>query len=120
MISRYTGLQYDFRTYNCWHHVRAVRKDAGLETPLFDVKSPAAIADAFEAGHADTKGLVRVQEPRNFDVVLMGIRRGKRTIWHAGVWFEGMISHCSLGSRQVRLESLSDLRDTYTEFEFWR
>ncbi|ARK07381.1 hypothetical protein [Salmonella phage SE40] len=41
-------------------------------------------------------------------------------MWHAGVYYEGMVSHCELASRQVRLDSLEDLKDTYSEIEFWR
>ena len=29
-ITDYTGRRYDFRRYNCWHHVRAVRAEAGV------------------------------------------------------------------------------------------
>lgn len=119
-INDYTGLPYDFRRYNCWTHSRAVRNDAGIDTPEFDVVSPAKIADAFDAGHADTKGLQRVCEPRNMDVVLMGYRHGGRIIWHAGVYFDGMVSHCERVSRQVKLESLADIKEKYPETEFWR
>lgn len=119
MITKYTGLPYDFRRYNCWHHVRTVRSEAGLDTPLFDVISPRDIADAFDRGHDDPKGLRRVSAPEDLDIVLLGRKHGNRTIWHAGVYYQGMVSHCSLGAGQVRCESLSDLRDHYTEVEFW-
>lgn len=119
-INDYTGLPYDFRRRNCWHHVRAVRADAGLQTPEFDVISPRQINDAFDAGHANTKGLVRVETPQNYDAVLMGRRLGKRIVWHAGVYFEGLVSHCALISKQVKLEPLTDLRQQYTEIEYWR
>lgn len=119
-ISAYTGLQYDFRRRNCWHHVRNVRADAGLSTPSFDVISPRRIDTAFDEGHADTKGLTKANVPQNFDAVLMGQRAKGRVIWHAGVYYEGMVSHCELASRQVRLDRLEDLKDIYTEIEFWR
>jgi hypothetical protein len=32
-LAKYTGLAYDFMTYNCWGHVRNVRSDAGMKTP---------------------------------------------------------------------------------------
>lgn len=119
-INAYTGKAYNFRVYNCWHHVRAVRRDAGLETPAFDVTSPTQIDSAFDSGHADTKGFIRAMLPCNFDAVLLGVRHKGRIVWHAGVYYDGMISHCELASRQVRLDRLEDMRDTYSEIEFWR
>ncbi len=119
-IADYTGLPYDFRRRNCWHHVRNVRADAGLETPAFDVISPRQIDAAYDAGHRDSKGLTRQQTPQNFDAVLMGRRANGRIVWHSGVYYEGLVSHCELASRQVRLDRLEDLKDLYTEIEFWR
>ncbi|WP_423826032.1 hypothetical protein, partial [Salmonella enterica] len=72
------------------------------------------------AGHSDPQGLTRAQEPQNFDAVLLGVKHNGRIVWHAGVYYEGMVSHCELASRQVRLDRLEDLRDTYSEIEFWR
>lgn len=119
-INDYTGTPYNFRTYNCWHHVRRVRADVGLETPVFDVISPSQIADAFSEGHKNPGGLVRRYSPFNFDAVLMGCRVGSRIVWHAGVYFDGMVSHCELAARQVRLEALVDIKSRYQEIEFWR
>lgn len=119
-INDYTGLPYNFRTRNCWHHVRNVRRDAGLGTPEFDVISPTQIQTAFDDGHAAPKGLKQVFEPQNFDAVLMYVKTGGRLVWHAGVYYDGFVSHCELAARQVRLESLSDLKDRYEGFEFWR
>lgn len=119
-INDYTGLPYDFRRRNCWHHVSNVRADAGLKTPEFDVISPRQIGDAFDAGHADTKGLTQVTEPLDFDAVLMAKRVGSRLVWHAGVYYKGDVSHCALAARQVKLEPLADIRQQYSEVEFWR
>lgn len=119
-IHDYTGTPYNFRSYNCWSHVRAVRQDAGLSTPLFDVTSPTTINAAFDAGHADTKGLTQHSTPQNFDAVLLGVNHGSRIIWHAGVYFDGMVSHCELASRQVRLEKLTDIIERFPRVEFWR
>lgn len=120
MITDYTGTPYNFRRYNCWHHVRKVRADVGLPTPAFDVTSPTAINAAFDAGHADPKGLVQVSEPQNYDAVLLGSHHAGRIIWHAGVYYEGFVSHCALASRQVRLDALADLKEEYSEIQFWR
>lgn len=119
-INDYTGRAYNFRRYNCWQHVRAVRDDAGLYTPEFDVISPAHIQDAFDDGHSAPKGLEQVFHPINFDAVLMATKVAGRLVWHAGVYFDGFVSHCELAARQVRLESLSDLRARFSEIEFWR
>jgi hypothetical protein len=119
-ITDYTGTPYNFRTNNCWHHVRKVRADAGIDTPIFDVLSPTAINAAFDNGHANPSGLVRVTEPRNYDAVLMGVKIAGRIVWHAGVYYDGMVSHCELAARQVRLESLADVKERFKEIEFWR
>lgn len=119
-INSYTGLPYDFRRRNCWHHVRNVRRDAGLETPEFDVISPKQIDAAFAAGRSDTKGLTQEDSPQNFDAVLMAKRVGSRLVWHAGVYYNGLVSHCELAARQVKLEPLVDLRQQYSRIEFWR
>lgn len=119
-IDEFTGIHYNFRTMNCWHFVRLVRSDAGLSTPEFDVASPRAIDDAFDAGHADTKGLEQAAYPQNYDVVLMGERRAGRVIWHAGVYYDGCVSHCHMSARQSRRETLDDIRRDYQEIEFWR
>lgn len=119
-ISSYTGLAYDFRRRNCWHHVRNVRNDVGIDTPEFNVLSPININDAFTDAHRYPKGLVQVELPSNYDAVLMGIRSAGRIVWHAGVYFDGMVSHCDRLSRQVRLDSLVDLKQQYSEIEFWR
>lgn len=119
-INDYTGLPYDFRRRNCWHHVQNVRGDAGLKTPAFDVMSPKQINAAFDGGHKNPGGLVRRYSPFNFDAVLMGRRVGSRLVWHAGVYFDGMVSHCELAARQVKLEPLTDIMQQYSEIEFWR
>lgn len=119
-INDYTGRAYNFRRYNCWHHVRNVRADAGLDTPQFDVISPAQIQAAFDDGHAAPKGLEQVFAPKNFDAVLMCQRVAGRLVWHAGVYYDGYVSHCELAARQVRLEPLSDLKLRFVEIEFWR
>lgn len=119
-INDYTGLPYDFQTRNCWHHVRNVRADAGIKTPEFDCASPAGITDAFEHGREVRKGMIHIMEPRNFDAVLMATNRGGRLLWHSGVYVDGMVSHCDRWAKQVRLQSLSEIRSEYERIEFWR
>jgi hypothetical protein len=119
-INDYTGRRYDFRRYNCWHHVRAVRADAGIETPRFDVTSLSAVDAMFAEGHRNSRGLVQVYDPHDFDAVLMGVRHGKRIIWHSGVYYSGYVSHCELAARQVKLQSMADIRALFQEIQFWR
>ncbi len=119
-INNYTGLPYDFRKRNCWHHVRNVRRDAGIHTPEFDVKYPTAAQDMFDAGHVDSKGLTQVQEPQDFDAVLLGYEHGGRIVWHSGVYYKGYISHCERAAKMVKLESLTDISKRYPRIEFWR
>jgi hypothetical protein len=119
-INSYTGLPFDFRTRGCWHHVRNVRADAGLETPKFDAASPKEIQAAFDAGHMDAKGLTQVDSPQNLDAVLMARRQGNRLLWHAGVYFDGMVSHCDMAARQVMLEPFSDILQKHERVELWR
>lgn len=120
-ITEYTGLPYDFRKRNCWHHVINVRSDAGLYTPRFDVVSPSAANEMFLSGqHHDSKGLTKVDEPQNFDAVLMGVCAGRRIVWHSGVYYDGYVSHCELAARQVKLETLADIRARFQEIQFWR
>ena len=119
-LAKYTGLAYDFMRRNCWHHVRNVRADAGLETPEFDCVSMDGIGATFEAGHADSKGLVQVAEPHDFDAVLMATSKRGRLIWHSGVYCDGMVSHCDRWAKQVIMEPLPSLRRQYERIEFWR
>ena len=119
-IHSYTGRPYDFRNYNCWDHVCAVRADAGIKTPEFDCASPASITDTFEHGREVRNGMIHITEPRNFDAVLMATNRGGRLLWHSGVYVDGMVSHCDRWAKQVRLQSLSEIRSEYERVEFWR
>lgn len=119
-ISDYTGRPYNFRTYNCWHHVRAIRADAGLITPPFDVATPSAADAMFAEGHRNSRGLTHVNAPQDFDAVLMGVAHGRRIVWHSGVYYQGYVSHCEMAARQVKLETLADIRARYPEIEFWR
>lgn len=119
-INAYTGLPYNFRTHNCWHHVINVRADAGISTPAFDVATPSAADAMFAEGHRDSRGLSRVDAPQDFDAVLMGEPHGKRIVWHSGVYYQGYVSHCAMAARMVKLEALADIRALYSEIEFWR
>lgn len=119
-IHDYTGLHYDFRTHNCWQYVRRVRSDAGIDTPEFDCADPSGITDAFERGREVRKGMVHVSTPRNFDAVLMAAELRGRLVWHSGIYFDGMVSHCDRWAKQVRLQTLIEIQRDYQRVEFWR
>lgn len=119
-LSKYTGLPYDFQNYQCWHHVRRVRADYKLRTPEFDCVSPDDIDSVFEAAHGASKGLIQVSEPSNLCAVLMATVKRNKTIWHSGVYLDGMVSHCDRNAGQVRLDSLASIEKLATRVEFWR
>ncbi len=122
-INSYTGKQYDFETYNCWSHVCAVRSDAGLQTRMFTASTPAIqdIAEAFNAAiEKGDHGMRQVKSPRNYDVVLAYQVFKGRPVWHAGVYYDGWVSHCHKPSGMVVFEPLSDMMQAFKGVEFWR
>nr|DAQ12176.1 MAG TPA: hypothetical protein [Caudoviricetes sp.] len=50
----------------------------------------------------------------------MGVTHGSRIVWHAGVFYDGNVSHCDRHAKQVKLESLTDIKSKFSEIEFWR
>ena len=120
MICKYTGLPYDFRTRNCWHHVINVRADNGIYTPDFDCASPDMILNSFVDGRQKSKGLTQVSEPQNFDAVLMKTKHFYSVEWHSGVYFDGYVSHCSRRAKQVIITPLSEIIEQSDGVEFWR
>ena len=112
----YTGKGYNFRHYNCWHHVRCVRNDVGLDTPEFDCVSLDLVDSTFEVAHEKSKGLQQVDQPADYCAVLMKTKRG----WHSGIYYDGMVSHCDREARQVRLDTLESINKISLRVEFWR
>lgn len=119
-LAKYTGLPYDFARYNCWHHVRRVRADYNLQTPEFDCSSPDDANNVFVDAHNKTKGMAQTTEPENLCAVLMVNKVAGREVWHSGVYLDGMVSHCDLRARQVRLDSLKSIKEMALRVEFWR
>lgn len=113
-LANYVGIAYDYRTYNCWHHVRAVRDDAGLQTPEFDCVSPDDELGLFELGR-NSEAMWQLEEPQNYCAVLMHNNDG----WHSGVYCDGYVSHCDRNAKQVRLDSLAALTKRCDIVEFW-
>jgi len=106
--------------YNCWLHVVKVRKDAGLDTKLFTSGSATAlsIARAFKAGRADKKnGLTVVSSPQDYDIII-GTKKG--VLPHAGVYYDGYITHCGAGRGAVCTTEYKEFISTYGAVEIWR
>lgn len=120
-ITDYNGMAYSFRSYNCWDHAVAVRKDFGIKTKLF---APSNLESAFAVITAEMQkldhGLVSAETPQNFDVVIAGKMTSKRMVYHCGIYFNGMISHCDRYAKQVRMESLDDFKAGFEGVTFWR
>lgn len=120
-ITEYTGKPYS-RKYACWDHVHAVRTDADLPTPRYDVQSDSVFeAQAlFAKARDESTELQLTNTPQDYDVILMAARWNDRLMWHSGVYYKGLVSHCCNASKQVKLESLEDIKKRFCEVEFWR
>ena len=118
-LTEYTGKAYNFLTYNCWDHVKAVRAKVGIDTPKFDCTSPNFINDTFIDAHDNSKGLTQSETPNDYCAVLMASKRGRRVLWHSGVYLNGMVSHCDRFSRQVRIDTLKSIIEKSERVEFW-
>lgn len=119
-LTEYTGKAYNFLTYNCWHHVKAVRAKVGMTTPQFDCTSPSFINDTFINAHDNSKGLTQSETPSDYCAVLISSKRGMRVLWHSGVYLDGIVSHCDRFSRQVRTDTLKSIIEKSERVEFWQ
>ena len=120
-ISSYTGKPYSFKRYNCWDHAVAVRKDNGIKTKAF---SPKSMSNAFKIITAEMQrldhGLTLVDAPQNYDVVIIKKACCEPAVYHCGVWFNGMVSHCSRDAGQVIMEPIQAFSAGYERVTFWR
>jgi len=110
-ISEFNGLAFNYKRYNCLHHVARVRRAAGLSMP--NISTPEHRADVNELIEKckQSPDFQQVKTPENFDiVVIMG------PIGHVGIYVDGMISHCSAASRCVVLDRV----DEFKNLEFYR
>ena len=119
-LAKYCGIPYDFRSYNCWHHVRKVRADYGIYTPEFDCEHQENENSTFDAAHSDSKGMQQLESPENMCAVLLAKSVNGRVVWHSGVYLDGCVSHCDRHAKQVRIEPLKALQKIYERVEFWR
>ena len=111
------GKPYSFRDYNCWHYVCDLRRDNGIKTKEFKPKN---LKEAFNTIDSEIKnishGLTKVKIPENFDIIMVK----ERSVYHCGLYFDGLIIHCSRQLKQVVSESLTDFKKHYSECSFWR
>lgn len=122
-INFYTGKRYGFMTYNCWQHVVAVRKAAGIKTKMYTVASMAAgvVASKFNTERTRNEhGLILVTEPKNFDIVIFKRPVAGIDYYHAGIWFNGWVSHSCNIAEQVIFEPLREAIKNRREVELWR
>jgi len=110
-------------TYNCWQHVVAVRKSAGIKTKMYTVASMAAgvVASKFNTERTrNTHGLILVTEARNFDIVIFKRPVASIDYYHAGIWFNDWVSHSCNIVGQVIFEPLTEAIKNRRDVEFWR
>lgn len=121
MIESYTGKAYNFRRYNCWHHVVAVRADAGIKTKTF---KPRTMANAFRIITAEMQrldqGMLRVDSPEDYDVIIAIVPNTDPLEYHCGIYHKGMVSHACRCARQVMLEPFDKFMANYEGAVFWR
>lgn len=117
----FIGKPYDFRDYNCYHHVAAVREYHGIATKMFQPKTK---SKAFELITAQMKsagsGFSLVDSPEDFDMVMVEKKIGSRVVYHCGVYHDGNVSHCDNAFGSVRYESYSEFIKSYERATFWR
>ena len=121
MLSKFIGIPYNFRKMNCWHFVVLVRKEFNIKTRMFKTRT---MQDAFDTITAQMQivdnGLTLVDEPQNFDIVIVEQWRGKRRVFHCGVFHDGSVIHCDGTFGSSRYEPLTEFKKGYKGVTFWR
>lgn len=115
------GKPYSFRNFNCWDYVAEIRAQAGIETKLFKVNN---LDNAYKLITSQMQkldhGLCKVDEPVDYDVVICShILHGKK-LYHCGLFYGGLVLHCSRSQKQVVSEKLNEFIENYGEVTFWR
>lgn len=122
-INFYTGKPYGFMTYNCWQHVVTVRRAVGIKTKMYTVVSMAAgvVASKFNSERARNEhGLELVTHPKNYDIVIFIRPVAGIDYYHAGIWFNGWVSHSCNVAKQVIFQPLGEAIKNRREVELWR
>lgn len=121
MLAKFIGIPYNFRSMNCWHFVVIVRKEFNIKTRMFKTKN---LKDAFEVITAQMSvldnGLSLVDEPQDFDIVIVETKRHGRRVFHCGVFHGGGVMHCDNIFKSSRYEPLSQFKKGYEGVTFWR
>ncbi len=121
MFEKYIGIPYSLSNkngVNCWALVALVYHDLrGLTIPDYESKNHQQVTAAFTAAFAEgLHGFKQVDEPIDFDVVIMKANR----LTHCGVWYQGRLLHANNGAKQVTFERLKDVARPFKSIEFWR
>lgn len=121
MINWMIGKPYSFRSFNCWNYAAQIREDNGIKTRVF---APLNIENAFKLITAEMQsincGLVKVDEPKNFDIVMCHKTIRGRLVYHCGVYYNGDVNHCSRESKQVIHGTYKEFINGYEGVTFWR
>lgn len=99
-VREYLGQPWVHGEHDCWAFFRKVQKEKfGRIVPQIDVDAfnTMACAKAF-INHPERKNWREVAIPENGDAVLMS---QSVTPTHVGVWVDGAILHCVMGSGVV-------------------
>ncbi len=114
---------YMAKTYSaqpCWELVADVyateRSTIAVDYKTVN-RSVREMASAFRlAIHKSAHGFVRVEEPVDMCIVLLG-KTDAIGIHHCGVYFEGSVLHAN--PEATLYEDLSTIRDRFSLVEFW-
>ncbi|MCC2673286.1 MAG: hypothetical protein K0R58_233 [Ramlibacter sp.] len=119
-VETYQAKVYEPASSPCWSLVADVYITE-LAMPVDEFKTVAnSVRDAAQAFrlvlHKGEHGFVRVSEPVDYAVVLMG-RSFSRGIHHCGVYYDGKVLHAQPDG--TLHQALASLRDQYPLMEFW-
>ena len=121
IVIKYLGMNYDFRTFNCWHLVDSVRADLGYQSHKFSAITPAIrdVAKAFEIEiERGSHGMHQQPEMNDYDVVIMSKPWAGGFIYHCGIAIDGRILHAHKSG--VSYDSVDTIIQTWPRIEFWR
>jgi len=110
-------------TYNCWQHVVTVRRAVGIKTKMYTLVSMAAgvVASKFNTERTRNEhGLELVIHPKNYDIVIFIRPVAGTDYYHAGIWFDGWVSHSCNVAKQVIFQPLQEAVKNRREVELWR
>mgnify|MGYP003645030394 FL=1 len=117
----YIGKPYSFKSFNCWDYAVSIRKNNGIETKQF---KPRTMANAFEVITAEMQkldhGMMKVDTPENFDIVIVNKVELGRLSYHCGIFHNGYIAHCDRVSGQVLYQSYNKFIKGYEGAVIWR